>query len=73
MTKTSMAETPIWTLYPLAEAGMSVLGDILAHIMDASTVEMPPHNPLPRFIPVPIPPLPLTYIKSPRTPLPQHR
>ena len=74
-----MAETPGRLLSPLTEAGGSVVGGILAHVMDASTVEMPPTPPLPRLlplpqiIPVPLTPPPLPLISAPSTPSPQRR
>ena len=74
-----MAETPDRPLSPLTEAGGSVVGAVLAHVIDASTVEMPPHPPLPqflpllRFLPVTLPPPPLPHIPSPCTPLTQRR
>ena len=37
-----MDKTPGRPLYPLTEADGSVVGTILAHVMDASTVDMPP-------------------------------
>ena len=54
------------------------MGVILAHLMDASTVDMPPTPPLPRLLPLPqnppvtLPPPPLPPIPAPRTPSP-HR
>ena len=42
-----MDEMPGHPLSTLTEAGGSVVGDILAHVVDASTVEMPPPPPLP--------------------------
>ena len=72
-----MAKTPGCTISPLTEAGGSVVGVVLAHVMDAYTVEMPPPPPLPRLlpipqiIPVPLPPPPLLLIPAPRTPSPQ--
>ena len=60
-----MAETPGRPLSPVTEACGSVLGGVLDHVMDASTVEMPPPPPLPillsipQIIPVPLPPPPL--------------
>ena len=68
----TMAKTPGWSIYKLTEAGGSVVGDVLAHVMDASTVEMPPPPPLPRVIPVTLPPLTLPTIPAPHTPSP-HR
>ena len=65
-------------LSPFAEASGSVVGVVLDHVMDASTVEMPPPPtlprllPLPRFIPAPLPSTPLTSIPALRTPSP-HR
>ena len=70
-----MAETPGRMLSPLTEAGGSVVGAVSAHMMDASTVEMPPPPPLPRLLPLPqnlpvnLPPSPLPPILAPRTPL----
>ena len=72
-----MAETPGSTLYPLTETGVSVVGGVLSHVMDASTVEMPPPPPLPWLLPlpqiilVPLPPHPLSLIPALRTPSPQ--
>ena len=37
-----MAETPARPLSPLAEAGGSMVGGRLAHVMDVYTVNMPP-------------------------------
>ena len=42
-----MAETSVQPLSPLTEARKLVVGDFLAHVMDASTVEMPTPPPLP--------------------------
>ena len=42
-----MYKTPVRTLSPLTEAGGLVVGAVLAHVMDAYTVEMPPHPALP--------------------------
>ena len=42
-----MAETPGCLLSPLTEDGGSVVGAVLAHVMDAYTVEMPSPPPLP--------------------------
>ena len=72
-----MAETPGWPLSPLTEACGLVVGGILAHVMDASTVEMPPPPPLPRLLPlpqilpVPLPPFPVPPILAPRSSLSQ--
>ena len=33
-----MYKTPVWPLYTLIEAGGSVVGGILSHLMDAYTV-----------------------------------
>ena len=74
-----MAETPGSPLSPLTEAGGLVVGGVLAQVMDASTVEMPPPPPLPgllpllQILPVPLPTPPLPLILSPRTPSPQRR
>ena len=71
-----MAETPVRPISPLTEAGGSVVGDILDHVMDESTVEMPPPPPLPRLLPLPqnlpvtLPPPPLPPIPDLRNPLP---
>ena len=74
-----MAETPGLPLSPLTEAGGSVVRGILSHVMDASTLEMPPHPPLPQIlplpqiIPVPLPPPTLLLIPDLCTPYPQRR
>ena len=60
-------------LYPLEEAGGSVVGTVLSHVRDASTVDIPPPPPIPRILPVTLPPLPLPPIPAPRTPLSQCR
>ena len=62
-----MAETPSRPLSTSTEDGGSVVGDLLDHVMDASTVEMSPPPPLPQFISVPLPPTPLPPIPAPRT------
>ena len=73
-----MAKTPGRTLSPLIESGVLVVGGVLSHFMDASTVEMPPPPPLPQLLllpqilPVHLPPPPLPTMSSPRTPSPQH-
>ena len=62
-----MDETPGRPLSPLSEDGGSVVGAVLAHVMYASTVEIPPPPTLPRLLPLPqiipitlpTPPLPL--------------
>ena len=61
-----MVEMLGWPLSPLVEADGSVAGPVIAYIMDASTVEIPPTPPLPQFIPIPI------FIPVPLTPLPLH-
>ena len=72
-----MAEIPGRSLSPLTEVGGSVVRWILSHVMDASTVEMPPPPPLsqllplPHILPVPLPLPPLPPIPAPHTPLPQ--
>ena len=72
-----MAETPGRPLSPMTEDGGSVVGVVLSHVMDSSTVEMTPPPPLPRLVPLPqiltvhLPPPPLPPIPSPRTPSPQ--
>ena len=74
-----MDKTPGRPISPLTEDGGSVVGGVLAHVMDASTVGMPPPPPfplllpLPQIIPVPLPPSPLLIIPAPRTPSPQRR
>ena len=73
-----MPEMPVQSLSPLIESGGLVVRGILSHVMDASTVEMPPPPqlprllPLPQNLPVPLPPPTLPPIPDPRTPLP-HR
>ena len=73
-----MDETPGRTLSTFTEAGGLVVGGVLAHVMDESTVEMPPSPPLPlllsvpQIIPVPLPPPSLPTIPGPHTPSP-HR
>ena len=73
-----MAETPGRPLSSLIEDGGLVVGDVLAHVMDASTLDMPPPPPLPwllplpGIIPVPLPPTPLHIIPAMRSPL-SHR
>ena len=42
-----MYKTPSRTLSPLVEAGGLVVGSVLDHVVDASTVKMPPPPPLP--------------------------
>ena len=74
-----MSETPGRPLSPLTEAGGLVVGGVLAHVMDASTVEMPSPPtlplllPLPQILPVPLPLPPLPLIPAPRTPSPKRR
>ena len=48
---------------------MSVEGAVLDHMMDASTVEMPPDPQLPQLLLVNIPPIPLPPIPAPRNTL----
>ena len=60
-----------WKMYTLAEAGGSVMGDILDHVMDAPNVEMPAPPPLPRFLPVTLSTLTFTPIMDLLTPSPQ--
>ena len=72
-----MTETPGLMLSSLKEAVGPVVGGVLAHMMDESTVEMPPPPPIPRLPPLPqiiqgpLPPPPLTLIPAPHTPSPQ--
>ena len=42
-----MDKMPGRTLSPLTEAGGSVVGNGLAHVMDSSTLDMPPPPPIP--------------------------
>ena len=42
-----MVKTPVRPLFPLTEASGLVVGGVLAHVMDAYTVDMPPPPPLP--------------------------
>ena len=48
-----MAEMSDRPLSPLTDAGGSVVGAVLSHLMDASTAEMPPPPPLPRYTSTP--------------------
>ena len=72
-----MFKTPGRTLSLLTETVGPQVGSVIAHIMDASTVEMlptlllPQYLPLPLFLPVPITPFPLFPIPAPCTPSPQ--
>ena len=56
-----------------------MVGAVLAHVMDASTVEMTPPPPLPRLLPhpqnlpVPLPPPPLPTIPALQNPSTQRR
>ena len=74
-----MVETPVRPLSSLTEAGGSVVGAVLAHVMDASTVEMHPPPPLtlllplPLFLPFPLPLPPLSIIPDSHNPLPHRR
>ena len=65
-----IAKTPGRPLYILEEAGGSVAGGVLSNVMYASTVFMPPPHPLPLFIPVPLPNIPLPPIPALLTSLP---
>ena len=67
-----MAKTPERPLYSLTEAGGSVMRAVLAHVMDAYTVEMPPPPTFTPFLPVPLPPIPLPPRMDQRNPSP-HR
>ena len=68
------SETPGRPLSLLTGAGGSVVGGVLAHVMDASTAKMPPPHPITRLLPltqillVSIPPPPLPIIPAPHTP-----
>ena len=59
-----MTETSVRPLSPFTEADRSVVGGGLEHVMDATTLEMPPLPPLPlllplpQILPVPLPPPP---------------
>ena len=66
-----MDKTPGQTISPLTETGGSVVGDIISHVMDESTVDIPPPTPLHQFLPLPLPPPPLPPIPDPHTPSPQ--
>ena len=66
------AKTTGQALSLFLEAVGSVVGGILSHVMDASTLEMPPPPPLPQFIPVPLPPLKFTPIPDLHTLLTQN-
>ena len=79
-----MDETPGLTLSPLTEAGdtaqplsplteadESVVESVFSHVMDSYNVEMPQPPTLPLHLTFHIPPLPLSPIPAPRTPLPQ--
>ena len=69
-----MAEMPVRLFSMLTEDSGSAVGAILAHVMDASTADIPPPPPLPRLlltpisIPFPLPSLPLHPILYLRTP-----
>ena len=55
-----MSETLVQALYPFTESGGLVMGDFLAYVMYASTVDVPPPPPLPQLLPLPqILPVPL--------------
>ena len=74
----TMSETTVRPLSPLTEDGGSVVGEVLAHVVDESTVDITPPPPLPRLLPLPrilpvtlpIPPLP--PIPDLRTPSPHY-
>ena len=72
-----MSETPGLPLSTFTDSGRLVVGFILAHVMDAYTVEMPPPPtlslllPLPQILPVPLHPPTLPPIPDPHTPSPQ--
>ena len=72
-----MAETPDRPLSPSTDTGGLVVGAVIAHVMDASTVEINPPPPLPRLLPipqnlpVPLPPPPLTPTLAPHNLLSQ--
>ena len=74
-----MAKTTGRPLSTLTEAGGLVVGGVLAHVVDASTVEIPPPTPLhillpiTEFLPVYLPPHPFPPIPAPHTPPPQRR
>ena len=67
------SKTPKRPLSPLSQAGGSLAGAVLSHMMDVSTVEMPRSPPLPRFPSFFLPPLPLPPIPDPQDPSPQSR
>ena len=50
----SMARTPGRPISPLKEAGGLVLWAVLSHVVDASTLDMPPPPPLPLLLPLTI-------------------
>ena len=72
-----MAKTPGRLLSPFKEASGLVVVGVLAHVMYASTVEMPPNHPLtqllplPQILPVPLPTPPLPHIPALHNPPPQ--
>ena len=74
-----MSEMPGLPLSSLTEADGSVVGGVLAHVMDVSTVEMHPHTPLPQLLPlpqvlpVPLPASPLPIMPVMHTTFPQCR
>ena len=69
-----MSETPGRPLSPLIETSRLMVGGVLAHVMDASTVDMPPPLPLTillpltKILPLHLPPPPLTLIPASHTP-----
>ena len=65
-----ISEMPGWIIYPFIDADRSVVGDVLYHVMDASTVEIPPPPTITWFLPITLPTPPLPPILSLRNPLP---
>ena len=59
-----MDGTPVQPLSKLIEDGGLVVGNVLAHVMDASTAELPPPPTLIQLIPVPLPHPPLPHIPA---------
>ena len=71
--KHPISKTPGRTLSILTETGGSVVGGIISHVMDASTVDIPtpPLFPLSQILPVPLLPTPLPLIPDMCTLSPQ--